>query len=210
MVNTFAAILLVAALAAPGEAKTQAKVKVSMLAVQATYESRAERPRVARKTPAPTPSETAAPPTTQTPVSPLHQSYAPGIKVKPQPPVEQGADTRFFEAGLESIRQYEYVNSLPYDTFHKVRSDSSAVELKEAANFVINDQYTLHLTPLNADPEGRIRVQVSIDEKSTQNGQTRTRRALDTTSAIAPGKHLLLGGLPLAQGQLIVFVGVAP
>jgi hypothetical protein len=113
---------------------------------------------------------------------------------------------KFFEPGLESIRSS--LENLPFDTYRKVKSDQARVSAKDEAQFTINERYTLSVTPLSGDTEGRVRVKVWITEKFEKDGKSITRKALDTTSAIVPGKHLLLGGLPMDGGQLAILLTI--
>ncbi len=116
------------------------------------------------------------------------------------------ANEKFFESGLESIRSS--LESLPFDTFRKVKSDRGQVSAQEEAKFAIDDRYTLSVTPLSGDTEGRVRVKVRITEKVEKDGKTVTQKALETTSAIVPGRHLLLGGLPKDGGRLAILLTV--
>jgi hypothetical protein len=116
------------------------------------------------------------------------------------------AREKYFEPGLESIRSS--LESLPFDTYRKVKSDRARVSAKDEAKFAINERYTLSVTPLSGDTEGRVRVKVWIAEKIEKDGKSITRKALDTTSAIVPGKHLLLGGLPMDGGQLAILLTI--
>jgi hypothetical protein len=111
-----------------------------------------------------------------------------------------------FDPGLEEIR--DAVATFPYDTYRKVSSQTATIERNEEKRIAVNDTYTLYLTALDKDGEDRLRVRVRIDEKAVRGGKPVTINALDTTSAIAPGKHLMLGGLPLPEGKLIVFISL--
>jgi len=113
---------------------------------------------------------------------------------------------KYFEPGLESIRSA--LDNLPFDTFKKVKSNSRKVSAHEEAKFEINARYTLFVTPLSEDAEGRVRVKVWITEKVEKDGKTTTQKALETTSAVVPGKHLLLGGLPINGGRLAILLTV--
>lgn len=113
---------------------------------------------------------------------------------------------KYFEPGLESIRSA--LDNLPFDSFRKVKSDRQKASAEEEAKFVVNDRYSLSVTPLTGDSEGRVRVKVWITEKVEEDGKTVTQKALDTTTAIVPGKHLLLGGLPMDGGRLAILLTV--
>lgn len=196
MVTSVGAIILVLSLSTVGGALETKKVNVSVLAVQATNEGRAT-PRDEAVAGASKPKGPAGAPL-------LQQGFAAGLRDKPKPKKNGDEKERHFDAGLESIR--DAVAEMPYDTFRKLKAESRALEFDKAGHFAINERYKLHLTPLDTDDKGRLRLSVAIDEQTTRNGQVQSRKALDTTSAIAPHKHLVLGGLPLAEGQLIIFI----
>ena len=197
MVTTLSAIALVIALAAPGGTGDTQQVSVTVLAVQATNEGRAAQ----RDEPATTeakPKRNGATPF-------LQQGFAPGLRNKQKPKNENNGDHKYFEDGLEGIR--EAVSRLPYDTYKKIKTETATVAFAKESEFQINDRYKLRLTPLDRDEQGRVRAKVSIDEHVSRDGATTTITALETTSAIAPNKYLVLGGrLPLDEGQLVLFV----
>ena len=197
MVTSVSAIVFVITLAAAGGAADTEKVNVTVLAVQATNEGRVpQRDEAAEgdskpKRPAGAPY--------------LQQGFAPGLRAKPKPKKNGNGDHRYFGPGLEGGR--DAAASLPYDTFKKVKSQTSTLAFGKEVIFEINDRYKLHLTPLDKDSQGRLRINVLVDEHTKPN----TLTALETTSAIAPNKYLVLGGrLPLAEGQLIVFISAQP
>lgn len=195
MVNTLSAIALVIALAAPGTPGDPQQVTVSLIAVQATNEGRAAQ----REEPAATEAKPKRSGASQF----LQQGFAPGLRNKSKPKNESNGDHRYFEAGLESIR--DAASTLPYDTYKKLKSESATVSFGKEAQFEINNRYTLRLAPIDRDEQGRVRAKVSIEEHRA--GDAKPITALETTSAIAPNKHLVLGGrLPLDEGQLVLFV----
>jgi hypothetical protein len=201
VVTSVSAIVLVVALATAGGQPDTEKVTVSVLSVQATNEGRsAQRDETANVESKPKRSTTAPY---------LQQGFAPGLRDKPKPKKQGNGDRRYFEAGLESIR--DAAATLPYDTYKKIKSESSNIAFGKESQFEINGRYTLRLTPLDRDSQGRLRIKVSVDEKSVRDGNQHTVTAVETTSAIAPNKYLVLGGrLPLDEGQLVIFVGAKP
>jgi hypothetical protein len=201
VVNSLNAIVLVIALAAAGGQPDAATVTVSVLAVQATNEGRSAQ-REDTATAETKPKRPATAPY-------LQQGFAPGLRNKPRPKKTANGDHRFFDAGLEGIR--DATETLPYDTYKKVKSETSTVAFDKETRFEIDDRYKLRLTPLDKDSQGRLRVNVSVDELSIRDGKPQTVTALETTSAIAPNKYLVLGGrLPLKEGQLVLFVSTTP
>ena len=200
MVTSVNAILHIVALAATGGPSGAEKVTVSVVAAQATNEGRAAQQ-----------NETAAPdqPKRTATMPFLQQGFAPGLRDKPKPKKNGNGDHRHFDAGLEEIR--DATASLPFDTYKKLKSETSAIPFRKESRFEINERYTLRLAPLDQDNQGRLRINVSVDEHTTRDGAEKTVTALETTSAIAPNKYVVLGGrLPLAEGQLIICVGTQP
>ncbi len=197
MVTTLSAIALVIALAAPGGTGDTQQVSVTVLAVQATNEGRAAQREEAAATETKPKRNGAAPF--------LQQGFAPGLRTKPKPQKESNGDHRYFDEGLEDIR--DAVARLPYDTYKKIKTETAVVTFGKESEFTINDRYKLRLTPLDRDEQGRVRAKVSIDEHVSRDGAATTITAIETTSAIAPNKYLVLGGrLPLEEGQLVLFV----
>jgi len=193
---TVTAFLVIASFAAAENPPTAESITVSVLAVQASDE---DRNRDAGENVAQS-QQTKKKGVSQQ----LRQGFAQGNSPKPK----TSANASHFDPGLEEIR--EAVATFPYDTYRKVSSETSTLAPNEEAKFAVNSAYTLFLTPLDKDENGRLRVRVRIEEKSTRNGAPVTITALNTTSAIAPGKHLMLGGLPLSEGKLIVFISLKP
>ena len=197
MVTSVNAIVLVIALAAAGGPPVTEKVTVSIVAVQATNEDRAAQ----HNGPAAAESKPKRPATAPF----LQQGFAPGLRNKPKPQQSGNGDARQFGPGLESIR--DAAASLPYNTYKKIRSETSVIAFNKESQFEINARYRLRLTPLDTDSVGRLRINVSVDDLTVRDGKTITVTALETTSAIAPRKYLVLGGrLPLDEGQLVIFV----
>lgn len=193
---TVGAFLLVVALGAAGDAPAaKDTVTISVLAVQATQTPNDD-------------TETAAAEPRRNPggSNGLRKGFANGVARKTKP--KDGAREQRFDAGLESIR--EAVTSFPFDTYRKLSSQSQSTKIGEKATFTLSNGYTLHITPIDRDDRGRTRVKADIQEQSRKAGQPVERDVVHTTSAIAPGKHLLLSGLPLSEGQLMVFVTIEP
>ncbi|MCC6694264.1 MAG: hypothetical protein IT365_01410 [Candidatus Hydrogenedentes bacterium] len=116
------------------------------------------------------------------------------------------AGEKSFGAGLEAFRSS--LEKLPFDTFKKVKSDKASAAPNKEARFPITARYTLSLTPLSKDTEGRVRVKVWVEEKVERDGKKVVRKAVDTTAALVPGEHLLLGGPSMDEGRLVIFIAV--
>jgi len=196
---TAAAIVFFASITAADVTSSADSVTVSVLAVQASNEHRdsVNEGTAARRAPG------------KKPVSEqLRQGFIPSDNGKPKQQRPGAIKKSHFDPGLDEIR--EAVASFPYDTYRKVSSETASIQRDKEKTFSVNETYTLRLTPLKEDEEGRLRIRVRIDEKTIRGGKPVTINALDTTSAIAPGKHLMLGGLPLPEGKLIVFISLRP
>ncbi|GMU93700.1 MAG: hypothetical protein AMXMBFR4_27580 [Candidatus Hydrogenedentota bacterium] len=190
-----ACIALIIIAAGAESPPTERDYGVTMIAVSASIEHQRS-PALADN---PKPSPTATDPYGS------RSGFVPGAN---KPPKAQGAPraTKHFDDGLESIRAA--VADLPYDTYRKVRSESVRTKMNQETSIAINERYTLLVTPLSTDTGGRVRVRARILEQTDRNGEPVTIKALDTTSAVVPGKHLMLGGLSLGDAQLIVFVTI--
>ncbi|NUM52824.1 MAG: hypothetical protein HUU46_04190 [Candidatus Hydrogenedentes bacterium] len=196
MVTKVGAIVILVALAAAGGQPDTQKVTVSVLAVQATNEGRAARDNAPPAENKPKRSDTN---------SLLRQGFAPGLRNAPKPKHANNGDARYFEPGLDGIR--DAVASLNFDTYKKVKSETATAAFGSETAMRITDRYTLRMTPLDKDSHGRLRVRVAVDEISLRNGDSKTMTAVETTSAIAPNKYLVIGGrLPLDEGQLVILV----
>jgi len=190
-------IIFLASVSAAEHSRATDTVTVSVLAVQASDEGRNG---------ATEGTATAPKPRKKTGVSEqLRMGFAP-VDAKKSP--RAGTKKIHFDPGLEEIR--EAVATFPYDTYRRVSSQTASIKRNEEKRFEINKTYTLRLTALDNDETGRLRVHVEIDEKAVRGGKPVTINALNTTSAIAPGKNLMLGGLPLPEGKLIVFISLRP
>jgi len=171
---------------------------------------------------------------------------------------QENRPVKFYAPGLEWLeemlkqpRDYRARKLAFYDTYRRIASERKPTVLGKQAVFPINQRYTLYVTPIAKEPDGRIRVQSRIVEKredEEEKGRERPRfqlrigkktqdaaadrssspilgyrpltqqrsedaespvrlvKALDTTSLVAPGRRLLLGGLNLDTGQLLVAV----
>ncbi|MFA6243360.1 MAG: hypothetical protein WC655_20645 [Candidatus Hydrogenedentales bacterium] len=120
---------------------------------------------------------------------------------------DHGKAQKVFDAGLDDIRPA--VEGLAFDTFRKVKSTTVKLKPDTTSDIEINETYKLHVTPVAKDTEGRVRLKVIIDEAVEKDGKRVTRKALDATSAVVPGKHLVLGGLTMPKGQLVLLLSVA-
>ncbi|PCJ65105.1 MAG: hypothetical protein COA73_03015 [Candidatus Hydrogenedentota bacterium] len=112
----------------------------------------------------------------------------------------EGRSVKYFGEGLQKVRSA--IGGLDYDTFSKLTSIDTTIPLNEETKFRINEHYSLYLTPMSIDGQGRIRMRARLT--ITSRDKDKTVNALDTVLTMAPGKHLNLGGLRLDNGELVV------
>ena len=96
--------------------------------------------------------------------------------------------------------------NLSYDTFREVKIVSKAIPLGKKTRVPINDRYTLHLSPIQRQPDGRMRFKAIIAMKKKPDGKT--VNALETTLSLPPGKPSNLGGMKLKKGDLVIVLSV--
>lgn len=108
------------------------------------------------------------------------------------------------DPGLEPIAKA--FEELPFNRFKKVKTGKASVKAGEESSFALTAAYTLRATPTAKDREDRIRLSVRLDEKVKKEDKEVTRCAVETTSALAPGKPLLLRGLKSEEGELIILL----
>lgn len=116
----------------------------------------------------------------------------------------EGKSTQSFGPGLEGVRKA--LTGLAFDTFSRVQSAELPCRYGEEQRIIINQKYTLYITPVSQMDDGRVRLRARITQVSRDGSQT--VNALDTTLQIKPGTHLNLGGLKLDQGELILVMSV--
>lgn len=95
---------------------------------------------------------------------------------------------------------------LSYDTFRKLKIVGKSAPFGKTVKIPINEQYTLYLTPIERQKDGRVRVKARITMKRKPNGKTLD--ALKTTLSLPQGKPLNLGGMKLEKGHLIIVLSV--
>lgn len=100
---------------------------------------------------------------------------------------------------LEPIRPA--VSGLPYDTYRKVAVTWRAIAYNEEGRLPINAEYSLIAKPISADPEGRIRIALTVEMAKADRPPV---NALQTTMSLVPGKLVTLRGLMLSDGDLLI------
>jgi len=116
----------------------------------------------------------------------------------------EGNRPKHFDRSIVSVKKS--LVKLSYDTFREVKIVSKAIPLGKKTRVPINDRYTLHLTPIQRQPDGRVRVKAIIAMKKKPNGKT--VNALETTLSLPPGKPLNLGGMKLKKGDLVIVLSM--
>ena len=116
----------------------------------------------------------------------------------------EGRPQKSFGPGLEAVQRA--LGGLDFDTFVRVQSAEIPSPFGEEQTIRINAKYTLHITPVSQQEDGRVRLRARITAVSKDGSQT--VNALDTTLQIKPGMQLNLGGLHLDVGELILVISV--
>jgi len=116
----------------------------------------------------------------------------------------EGHPQKSFGPGLEGVQRA--LAGLDFDTFVRVQSAEIPSPYGQEQTIHINTKYTLHVTPVSLQDDGRVRLRARITAKSRDGSQT--VNALDTTLQIKPGMQLNLGGLRLDPGELILVISV--
>lgn len=109
---------------------------------------------------------------------------------------------KYFGPGLDAVKSA--LANLKYRSFRKLGAQKLVAERDQETTMRIDAKYTLGVTLLDQDTLGRFRVKARIEEKVRKGDKVIKRNALLTTTALAPGKHLVLGGPKLEKGQLVL------
>lgn len=131
-----------------------------------------------------------------------------GLRMVAVQATREGASPPSYGAGLDEVRG-ALREVTRFDTFKKLAASSRTCEMGSECRFEISGRYALLATALAREDSGRVRVKARIEERQATSEGERVRDALNTTSAVVPGDHLLLGGLALDQGELVVVLSVA-
>jgi hypothetical protein len=116
----------------------------------------------------------------------------------------EGNRPKHFDQSVAPCRK-SLVN-LRYDTFRKLKVVTEAATFGKKTRIPLNDQYTLYLTPLERQKDGRVRVKATISMK--KGPDDKVVNALETTLALPPGNPLNLGGMKLDKGDLVIVLSV--
>ena len=121
----------------------------------------------------------------------------------------ENRNEKHFDSGLREIRNA--LDGLGYDTYRQIMRRQARAPFRQETKFTINEQYTLYVTPLTREPNGRVRIETRVEKRLDEydeDGRRKTVNALKTTSTVTPGDDLCLGGFPLDEGDLIIVFSV--
>ena len=112
-----------------------------------------------------------------------------------------------FDPELRDIR--DAVSHLRYDTYRHLASGRTRTPYGEEAELELTERHTLHVTPVSKERDGRIRAEIRVTKKLDErdgDGNRRVVNALRTTTRMAPGDPLCLGGFHLERGDLVIIL----
>ena len=130
---------------------------------------------------------------------------------------KEGREERFVDRAVLEIQDVVVdKDTRRYDTYRFLWRGNATIAYEEEASLRINERYTIFVTPLSEDRQGRIRVEVRVEEqpepRSRRDGEARPEPviAVRATSMLVPGNHLKLDGLNLDEGKMIIALTVRP
>ncbi len=117
----------------------------------------------------------------------------------------EGRNETHYDAGLREIQNA--LDGLRYDTYRQMAKQQARAPFGQEIEFAIDERYTLYVTPLGRQRNGRVRVETRVEKRLDEydeDGEQKTVNALKTTSSVTPGDNLCLGGFPLEEGDMII------
>ena len=118
---------------------------------------------------------------------------------------QENRDEPYFDRALRDAR--DAIEHLGYDTYRYITSGSIHANYGQEAELELTDRYTLYVTPLSKERDGRIRAEIRVtkerDERD-EDGNPIEVNALRTTSRLVPGDELCLGAFDLEEGDLVI------
>jgi hypothetical protein len=131
----------------------------------------------------------------------------------------EGRDERYIDRDIRALEEVVVEkDSRRYDTYRFLWRGNATMAYEEESSLRISERYTLYVTPLSQDRQGRIRVAVRVEEQPDPKAR-RSRNdeeapkpvvAVRATSLLVPGNHLKLDGLNLDEGKMIIVLTVRP
>jgi len=113
----------------------------------------------------------------------------------------EGRAEKHFDRGIEAVRAA--VADLGYDTYRKVKTVRQSAAFKKDTRIRIDAHYTLVMTPLENEGEGRVQIDLRVEMDPKRMGG-KPVKALATRLVMNRGKMVKLGGLKLKKGELVV------
>ena len=112
----------------------------------------------------------------------------------------------YFDPQLNTVRHA--LADVKRNTFRKIASRQMAAPYEKDTKLAINSRYTLYITPLSKEADGRVRARARIT-LAPRDGQGKSINAVDTTLVIVPGDYVKIRGLKLDEGELVVLLTVS-
>ncbi len=120
---------------------------------------------------------------------------------------QEGKTPKEFDPGLEPISNA--VADLAFDTYHKLLAEKRAIAYKKETPVPVESRYTLFVTPLSKESDGRLRMDIRVELAPKTAGGTPVT-VLSTRLMASPGKLVKLGGFALEKGELIIVFSAIP
>lgn len=117
----------------------------------------------------------------------------------------ENRDEPHFDTALRDVRNA--IDHLGYDTYRYLTSGSIRADYGQEAELELTGRYTLYVTPLSKERDGRIRAEIRITKERDERdeaGNPIEVNALRTTSRLVPGDELCLGAFDLEEGDLVI------
>jgi hypothetical protein len=119
------------------------------------------------------------------------------------------AKEKTYDSDLKAIKDTLFELN-DYNTFRKIEITSENGTFGKEMALKINARYTLYVTPIERDTNGRIRLNTRIEEKAQGRPTDNPINALSAQSCLVPNDKLLLGGPTLNSGKLVIVLTVVP
>jgi hypothetical protein len=119
--------------------------------------------------------------------------------------VETGRGEKYCDPRLEPMKSMLF--QLPYDTFEQAAYASHTVAFGQEAGFPLTPEYTLLITPLEKDSDGRVKLRARVQMKGPDPGRPPVN-AINSVTNVVPGDRLQIRGLPLEHGELVLFLSI--
>ena len=110
---------------------------------------------------------------------------------------------KHFDPGLEPIKKA--VEDLAFDTYRKVKTAKQAAPLGKQSRTPLDGKYTLCVTPVSKEPDGRGRLELRI-EIAPKEKDDKPVNALTTRVLMKPGEMMKLRGLKMDPGEMIIVI----